>query len=89
MQTLATTSTEFIFILFAEAVTDREEVPASLLIHIPHICFLTCILCIWFVDQMHQEKPETDNLIIKKLFPSVKHENFVLLKQVQPDIKMI
>jgi hypothetical protein len=55
---LATTTSQFI-ILLPEAVTNREEVPTPLLIHIPYICLLTCILCVWFVDEMHKEKPVT------------------------------
>lgn len=30
-----------IFVLLPEAVTDREEVPASLRVHVPYVCFLT------------------------------------------------
>lgn len=54
---LSTTSFQFSFILLTEAVTNWEEVPTTLLVHIPNICFLTCVFCIWFVNQMHQEEP--------------------------------
>lgn len=54
---LSTASTKFLFILFAEAVTNGEEVPTSLLVHVPHVRFLTCVFCIWFIDQVHQEEP--------------------------------
>lgn len=59
---LSTTTTQLLFILFAETVTNWEEVPASLLIHVPNIGFLTCVFCIWLIDQMHQEEPA----VIKK-----------------------
>jgi hypothetical protein len=55
---LATSSSQFILILLAETVTNREEVPAPLLIHIPDVGFLTGVLSVWLVDQMHQEEPE-------------------------------
>lgn len=56
-QKLSTTTAQFIFILFPKAVTNWEEVPASLLVHIPDIRFLPSVFCIWLINQMHQEKP--------------------------------
>lgn len=32
---------KLVFILFSEAVSSREEIPASLLVHLPHIWFLS------------------------------------------------
>ena len=54
---LALSSAQFGFVLFAEAVSNWEEIPATLLIHIPDIRLLTRVLCIGFVNQMHQEEP--------------------------------
>ena len=50
-------ATQFRFVLFAEAFTDREEIPASLLVHVPYVSFLTSVFRIRFVDQMHKEEP--------------------------------
>jgi hypothetical protein len=47
-----------VFILFPEAVSDWEEVPAPLLIEFPDIGFLACVLRVWLVNQVHQEKPK-------------------------------
>lgn len=54
---LTPASTELIFILLAETVSDGEEVPATLLVHIPDVRFLTRVLSVRFVDQVHQEEP--------------------------------
>jgi hypothetical protein len=59
---LAAATSQFI-ILLPEAVTNREEVPAPLLIHVPYIRLLTGVLRVWFVDKMHQEEP-----VVKRLF---------------------
>ena len=59
---LAAATSQFI-ILLPEAVTNRKEVPAPLLIHVPYVCLLTSVLRVWFVDKMHQEEP-----VIKRLF---------------------
>jgi len=58
---LSTASSQFIFVLLSEAVTDREEVPASLLVHVPHVRLLTRVLRVRFVDQVHQEEPASKN----------------------------
>jgi len=58
---LAAATSQFI-ILLSEAVTNREEVPAPLLIHVPYVRLLTGVLCVWFVDEMHQEEPVTKGL---------------------------
>jgi hypothetical protein len=57
---LALSSTQFHFVLFAEAVSDWEEVPTTLLVHVPYIGLLTGVLRVRFVDQMHQEEPVSD-----------------------------
>lgn len=53
---LAAATAKFIFILFPETVTNWEEVPATLLVHVPNKRFLTSVFCVGFVDQMHQEE---------------------------------
>jgi hypothetical protein len=55
LATAATTTPPPPIILFPEAVTNKEEVPAPLSIHVPHIGLLACILCIRFVDEMHKK----------------------------------
>lgn len=45
-----------IFVLLPEAVTDREEVPATLRVHVPYVCFLTGVFRVWFIDEMHKEE---------------------------------
>lgn len=37
-------------VLLAEAITDREEIPTPLLIHVPHVRFLTGVFGVWFID---------------------------------------
>jgi len=66
---LTFSSAQFVFVLLTETVTNREEIPATLLVHIPHVRFLACILCVRFIDQMHEEEPKTyqivsDNIIL-------------------------
>jgi len=46
-----------LFRLFAETITNREEVPASLLVHVPNIRFLSRVLRVRFIDEMHDEEP--------------------------------
>lgn len=46
-----------VLVLFPEAVPDWEEVPAALLVELPHIRLLARVLSVGLVDQMHQEKP--------------------------------
>lgn len=46
----AASTGEFFFVLFPEAVADREEVPAPLLVHVPYVRLLTRVLCLVFVD---------------------------------------
>lgn len=55
---LALSSAQFRFILFTEAISDREEVPTTLLVHVPYIGLLTSIFRVWFVNQMHQKEPK-------------------------------
>ena len=43
--------------LLDEAVTNREEVPTALLVELPDIGLLTSVLCVWLVDQVHDEEP--------------------------------
>ncbi len=50
-------SAELFLILFSKTVTDRKEIPGSLLIHVPHVCFLTSVLCVRLVNQVHKEEP--------------------------------
>lgn len=47
---------QLILILLPEAVTGREEVPASLLVHLPHVRLLSCMFCFIFIDEIHQEE---------------------------------
>lgn len=49
-QLATATAAQFVLVLFPEAVTNREEVPASLLVHVPHVRFLTGVLGVRFVD---------------------------------------
>lgn len=49
-QLATATAAQFVLILFPEAVTNREEVPASLLVHVPHVRFLTGVLRVRFID---------------------------------------
>jgi len=49
----ASSAAELLFVLFAETVSHWEEVPTPLLVHVPHVRFLTGIFCVRFVDQMH------------------------------------
>jgi hypothetical protein len=62
---LAAATSQFI-ILLSEAVANREEVPAPLLIHVPYICLLTSVFCVWFVDKMHQEEPVINRMLGKR-----------------------
>lgn len=55
---------EFILILLTEAVTDWEEVPATLLIHVPDVRFLTGVLCVRFVNQMHKEEHVVRQIVL-------------------------
>ena len=63
----ALSSTQFRFVLFAETVSDGEEVPTTLLVHVPYIGLLTSVFRVRFVDQMHQEEPACDNRIQHQL----------------------
>jgi len=47
---------QFVLVLFSEAIANREEVPTPLLVHFPHIRFLTRVFGIGFVDEMHEEE---------------------------------
>jgi len=58
MLLLSTAATQLVFILLPEAVTHWEEVPAALLVHVPHIRLLTCVLRVRLIDQVHQEEPD-------------------------------
>lgn len=51
-------SADLILVLLPETVANREEVPASLLVELPHVCLLTRVLGIRFIDKMHQEEPK-------------------------------
>merc|ERR1711899_142141 len=54
---LTTTSTlELRLVLFSEAVSSREKVPAPLFIHVPYVGFLTSIFRFILVNQVHKEK---------------------------------
>lgn len=46
-----------VLVLFPEAVPDWEEVPAALLVELPHVRLLARVLGVGLVDQVHQEKP--------------------------------
>lgn len=46
-----------ILVLFPEAVPDWEEVPAALLVELPHVRLLARVLGVGLVNQVHQEKP--------------------------------
>ena len=61
------TTLELGLILFSEAVSSREKVPAPLFIHVPHIGFLASIFSWILTDQVHQEKPRKEKyrVIIK------------------------
>lgn len=48
---------ELLLVLFPEAVTDREEVPAPLLVHVPHVRLLASVFSLILIDQVHQEEP--------------------------------
>merc|ERR1711971_522453 len=50
------TTLELGLVLFSEAVSSREKVPAPLFIHVPHIGFLASIFSWILTDQVHQEK---------------------------------
>ncbi len=54
---LALSSAQFYFVLLTEAISDGEEVPTTLLVHIPDVGLLTGVFRVRFVDQMHQEEP--------------------------------
>lgn len=43
--------------LLDEAVPYREEVPAALLVELPHVGLLARVLCVRLVDQVHDEEP--------------------------------
>jgi hypothetical protein len=58
MLLLSTAATQLVFVLLPEAVTDWEEVPAALLVHVPHVRLLTRVLCVRLIDQVHQEEPK-------------------------------
>jgi hypothetical protein len=65
------TSSDFILILLPETVTNREEVPTSLLIHVPNVCLLTSVLRVRFIDKMHKEEHVVRQIVFlreKKLF---------------------
>lgn len=47
---------KLIFILFPEAVTSWEEIPAPFLVHLPDVRFLSRVLCLIFVNQIHEEE---------------------------------
>lgn len=51
-------SADLILVLLPETVANWEEVPASLLVELPHVCLLTRVLGIRFIDKMHQEEPK-------------------------------
>ena len=53
----ASAATKLIFILFPKAITNREEVPAPPLVHVPHVRLLASVLCLILVDEVHQEEP--------------------------------
>ena len=61
------TTLELGLVLFSEAVSSREKVPAPLFIHVPHIGFLASIFSWILTDQVHQEKPRKEKyrVIIK------------------------
>jgi len=46
----ASSATELLFILFTETISHREEVPTPLLVHVPHVRFLSGIFRVRFVD---------------------------------------
>jgi hypothetical protein len=52
-------------VLFSEAVTDGEEVPAALLVKIPNIRLLASVLRFVLVDKVHDEEPIRKCNIIK------------------------
>lgn len=56
--TTTATASQFRLVLFSEAVSCREKVPAPLLVHVPYISLLTGILSFILVDQVHQEEPK-------------------------------
>lgn len=53
----ASSAAQLFFVLLAETVSHREEVPTPLLVHVPHVRLLTGVLRVRLVDQMHEEKP--------------------------------
>ncbi|KZC04422.1 hypothetical protein WN55_02785 [Dufourea novaeangliae] len=50
----------YCLVLLAEAVTDREEVPTPLLVHVPHVRFLTGVFGVWYlqmvISDQHSER---------------------------------
>merc|ERR1711976_715094 len=61
---LSSASSQLALILFAEAVSSREEVPAPFLIHVPHIGLLPGVVALVLVDQVHQEEQVVGQVVL-------------------------
>lgn len=63
-QTRLPTLTQLVLVLLTETVSSREEVPASLLVHLPHIGLLTRVLSLVLVDQVHEEEQVVGQVVL-------------------------
>merc|ERR1712079_463891 len=61
---LTSAKSQHIFILFPEAVAGWEEVPTSLLIAVPDVCFLAGVFRFILVDEVHQEEQVVGQIVL-------------------------
>ncbi len=61
---LLTSTRELILVLLPEAVTNGEEVPASLCVHVPDVCFLPSVLRVRLADEVHQEEHVVGQVVL-------------------------
>ena len=61
---LSTSTTELALVLLPETVAGREEVPAPLLVHVPHERLLPGVVALVLVDEVHQEEEVVGQVVL-------------------------
>lgn len=79
---LVLTRNELVFVLLSEAIASGEKVPTSILVHVPDMGFLTRVLGLVFVDEIHQEEPSKGVIFSRVKLQRVAVDLFVWYLQI-------